>query len=171
MKRLYYLFRGTQPAKAISDDLHDVGLNDGQLHFMSKDAGSLQLAKVHTTSLFQERDLQHSGTYGAIIGLGIGVLFASYLMASELGHYMNVWAFLFVCVMFTFHGAWIGGIVGISHDNHHIARFHEALEQGDTLMMVDAYTPQQENRARNTMHSRHLEASFEGEDKEYREFF
>lgn len=171
MKRLYYLFRGTQPAKSISDDLHNAGIDDGQLHFLSRDAGSLQLASVHTTSLFQERDLQHSGTYGAMMGLGVGVLFSMYLMASELGPHMNMLAFLFVCAVFTFHGAWIGGIVGISHDNHHIARFHENLDKGDTLLMVDAYTPQQENQARNLMHARHTEARFEGEDKEYKEFF
>ncbi|MFZ5603035.1 MAG: hypothetical protein ACOY7J_11340, partial [Pseudomonadota bacterium] len=78
--------------------------------------------------------------------------------------------FIFVCCIFTFFGAWTGGIVGISHENHHIARFHDALEQGDTLLMLDAYSPQQENRVRNLMHSRHLEATFEGEDKDYREF-
>jgi len=171
MKRLYYLFRGTQPAKAISDDLHNAGIDDGQLHFLSRDTGSLQIAKVHTTSLFQERNLQHSGFYGGMIGLGIGVLFALYLMASELGPHIGIGTFVFVCAIITFFGAWTGGIVGISHENHHIARFHEALEQGNTLLMLDTYSPQQENRIRNTMHSRHMEASFEGEDQYYREFF
>lgn len=170
MKRLYYLFRGTQHAKTISDDLHQVGIDDGQLHFMSKDVGTLQQDRVHTTSVFQERDLQHSGFYGGMIGLGIGVLFALYLTASELGQYIGMGTFFFVCCIFTFFGAWTGGIVGISNENHHIARFHDALEKGDTLLMLDAYSPQQENRVRNLMHSRHLEASFEGEDKDYREF-
>lgn len=171
MKRLYYLFRGTQHARSISDDLHRVGIEDGQLHFMSRDQGSLQLAQVHTTSVLQERDLQHSGLYGGLIGLGIGVLFALYLMASELSQYIGIGSFAFVCSIFTFFGAWAGGIVGISHDNHHIARFHEALDQGDTLLMLDTYNPQQENHIRDLMNSRHMEASFQGEDKHYREFF
>ncbi len=171
MKRLYYLFRGTRHARSISDDLHRAGIDDGQLHFLSRDQGSLQLAHVHTTSVLQERDLQHSGFYGGLIGLGIGVLFALFLMASDLGRYMGVGIFAFICGIFTFFGAWAGGIVGISHDNHHIARFHQALDQGDTLLMLDTYNPQQEDQIRDLMNSRHLEASFQGEDKHYREFF
>ena len=170
MKRLYYLFRGTQHARAISDDLQLAGLDNGQLHFLSRDQANLQLSNVHAASVFQERDLQHSGFYGGMIGLGVGVLFALYLMTSELGPHMNFMLFAFVCGIFAFFGAWTGGIVGISHDNHHIARFHDAIEQGDTLLMLDTYTPQQENKAREIMNSRHLEASFEGEDEKYREF-
>ncbi len=170
MKRLYYLFRGTQHARAISDDLQLAGIDDGQLHFMNRDQGSLQLANVHTTSVIQERDLQHSGFYGGMMGLGIGVLFALYLMTSELGSHMNFFLFAFVCGIFAFFGAWTGGIVGISHDNHHIARFHDAIEHGDTLLMLDTYSQQEETRAREIMNTRHLEASYEGEDEKYREF-
>ena len=171
MKRLYYLFRGPQHARAISEDLRQAGLNDGQLHFMSRSPAPLQLANVHTTSVFQERDLEHSGFYGAMIGLGIGMLFAFYLLASELGTHMNIPLFFFVCAIFTFFGAWTGGIVGISSENHHVSRFHEALDHGDTLLMLDTYSEQQEARARDIMHSRHLEASYEGEDDNYKEFF
>ena len=171
MKRLYYLFRGTQHAQSISNDLKKAGLDDGQLHFMNQSAAALQMADVHTASVFQERDLQHSGLYGGVIGLGIGALFAFYLLASELGPQMNLTVFFVVCAIFTFFGAWTGGIVGISHDNHHISRFHEALEHGDTLLMLDTYNPQQEQKARDVMHSRHLEATFEGEDEHYKEFF
>lgn len=170
MKRLYYLFRGTQHARAISDDLQMAGLDTGQLHFLSRDHATLQLARVPTTSMLEERDLSHSGFYGGMIGLGVGVLFALYLMTSELGPHMNFLTFAFVCGMFAFFGAWTGGIVGISHENHHIARFHDALEQGDTLLMLDAYTPQQESKVREIMDTRHLEASYEGEDEQYREF-
>lgn len=170
MKRLYYLFRGTQHARAISDDLQHAGLDNGQLHFLNRDHGSLQVSKVPTTSVLQERDLQHSGFYGGMIGLGVGVLFALYLMTSELGPHMNFILFAFVCSIFAFFGAWTGGIVGISHDNHHIARFHDAIEHGDTLLMLDTYTQQQETKVREIMNTRHLEASFEGEDEKYREF-
>lgn len=170
MKRLYYLFRGTQHARSISDDLQKAGLDNGQLRFLSRDTGTLQTSNVHAASILQERDLQHSGFYGGMIGLGIGVLFALYLMTSELGQYMNILIFAFVCGVFAFFGTWTGGIVGISHDNHHIARFHDAIEHGDTLLMLDTYTPQQETKVREIMDTRHLEASFAGEDDQYREF-
>ena len=170
MKRLYYLFRGTNAAKSISRDLTEVGIDSGQLHFLSNDQAALQSAHVHRTSVFEERDIPHRGTWGAIVGLGIGVLFSSSLMATELGSHMSWVVFIALSALFTFFGAWVGGFVGISTDNHHIARFHHALEEGDTLLMVDTYNTDQESRLKQVMHTKHLEASYEGEEDNFKVF-
>jgi hypothetical protein len=170
MKRLYYLFRGTDFARSISRDLQAAGIEEGRLHFMSKDQAALQSAQVHTTSIFDEKDIPHSGTYGAFIGLGAGALFGFYLLASELGAQMTFSLFIFVCALFTFFGAWAGGFIGISHDNHHVARFHDALEQGDTLLMLDTYDSKEETELKQIMHCKHLEASYEGEEENFKVF-
>lgn len=171
VKRLYYIFHGVGHARRISDDLHQAGLRDRQLHFLSRDQGSLQLANIPAASRIQERDLQRSGIYGSLIGLGVGILFAFYLTATKAGGHLGPGMFLLVCGIFTFFGTWTGGIVGISIESQQFSRFHDALDQGDTLLMLDTYTPQQESQVRDVMYSRHLEASFEGEDRQYREFF
>ena len=170
MKRLYYLFHGTEFARAISNDLKAVGIDEGQLHFLSNDQAGLQVADVHQADIFDQRDIPHSGVWGAITGLGVGFLFASYLIATELGSHMNLGVFLFVCILFTFFGTWAGGFIGISNDNHHIARFHNALNEGDTLLMVDAYDEKEESRLRELMHTRHMEASYEGEEENFKVF-
>lgn len=170
MKRLYYLFRGSDAARSISQDLAAAGLNTGQLHFMSNDQAALDAAQVHKTSVFEERDIPHSGTWGAITGLGIGILFAAYLLSSELGGHISFAIFILVCVLFTVFGTWVGGFVGISTDNHHVARFHTALQEGDTLLMVDAYNDAEESQLKRVMHTRHLEASYEGEEENFRVF-
>lgn len=171
MKRLYYLFNGTQFAQDISDDLLSTGIDEGQLHFLSHDQAGLESANVHRADIFDERDIPHRGTWGAILGLGAGILFASYLLASELGSHLTFSIFILVCLLFTLLGAWAGGFVGISTDNHHISRFHNALEEGDTLLMVDAYDQIEESKLKQLMHTRHIEASYEGEEENYRVFF
>ena len=70
----------------------------------------------------------------------------------------------------TFFGAWAGGFIGISNDNHHISRFHDALEEGDTLLMVDAYDESEETQLKQLMHTRHMEASYEGEEENFKVF-
>lgn len=171
MKRLYYLFRGTQFARAISNDLRDAGIDEGQLHFLSHDQAGLESAKVHKADVFEQYDIPHRGTWGAIIGLGVGIMFVAYLLASELGSNLTFTIFLMVCALFTVLGAWAGGFIGISSENHHIARFHSALEQGDTLLMLDAYDETEESRLKQLMHTRHMEASYEGEEENYKVFF
>lgn len=170
MKRLYYLFRGAHHARAISDDLQKAGIDDSHLHFMSHSPGPLQLAHVTTTDIFEETDIQHRGIHGGIIGLAVGILFSLYLLTTELGEHINTLVFFVVSLFIALFGTWVGGFVGLQSDNHHIARFHDALERGETLVMVDTFTPQQEQQARKIMDTRHLEARFEGEDIKYREF-
>ena len=170
MKRLYYLFQGTEPAKAISDDLRIAGVNEGQLHFMSKDVSGLTSAHVHNTSILDEKDIPHSGTYGAIIGLGIGIILGFYLMATDMSESITFTVFVLLCAFFTFLGAWAGGFIGMSMDNHHITRFHDALEQGETLLMLDAYDPEEENQLKQLMTKKHREARYEGEENNFKMF-
>jgi len=168
MKRLYYLFRGTDAAGTISRDLAAVGINAGQMHFLNNDKAALDSAHVHRTGVFEERDIPHRGTWGAIMGFGIGLLFGTYLMASDLGTYMSMGIFLLVCLMFTAFGAWVGGFVGIANNSHHLTRFQSAIADGDTLLMVDTYTEDDEARLKQVMHTRHMEASYEGEENNFK---
>ncbi len=170
MKRLYYVFRGADTAQSISRDLQAAGINVGQLHFLSQDQQALQSAQVQQADLLEEKDISHSGTWGAIFGLVVGALFATYLSLGELAGYISLGSFFLICLLFTCFGAWAGGFVGISTENHHIARFHDALEHGDTLLMVDAYNEQEETQLKQLMHTRHMEASYEGEEANYRVF-
>ena len=64
MKRLYYLFHGTEFARSISKDLQNAGINEGQLHFLSHDQAGLATANVHQADIFDERDIPHSGVWG-----------------------------------------------------------------------------------------------------------
>lgn len=170
MKRIYYLFDGTMPARGITDDLLATGMDNGQLHFLNRDFQKLDSLNVHRTNIFEEKDIGHSGLYGALAGLACGVLFSVILGATSLGEYLNLQILLFVWMIFTFFGAWAGGIVGISKENHHIERFHDAIEHGETLLMVDAYDEKEEEKAKDIMYKKHREATYQGEDPHYHEF-
>ncbi|MGB3624050.1 MAG: hypothetical protein WBA20_22100 [Ketobacter sp.] len=170
MKRLYYLFQGTAPAKTITDDLKLAGINSGQLHFMSRDVSGLTSAKVHNTGILDEKDISHSGTYGAIIGLGLGIILGFYLMTTDLAQSISFVVFLVLCVFFTCLGTWAGAFIGMSMDNHHIARFHDALDQGETLLMLDTYDINEEKTFRQLMHQKHEEAHYEGEEDNFKVF-
>ncbi|MCG8672364.1 MAG: hypothetical protein MI867_23370 [Pseudomonadales bacterium] len=170
MKRIYYLFDGTFSARGISDDLLATGLDSGQLHFLNRNFQALDAQHVHRTNIFDEKDIGHSGVYGALIGLVCGVLFSVIVGATSLSQYMSLQAVLFIWMFFAFFGGWAGGIVGISKDNHHIERFHDAIEHGETLLMVDAYDDKEEEKAKDVMFNHHKEATYQGEDSHYREF-
>lgn len=170
MKRFYYTLQGTQPAYAISQDLTSNGIDKGQIHFLNKNALALDTQGVNRTNLFEEKDIGHSGIYGGMIGCVAGFVFNVYISMSSLSEFHSVILFFCILGLFTAFGTWAGGIVGISKENHHIEQFHDDIESGNTLLMIDAYDDRQEMKLKDVMVHKHKEASYRGEDKDYHEF-
>ncbi|HEY9134487.1 MAG TPA: hypothetical protein VIM85_01700 [Pseudomonadales bacterium] len=138
MRRFYYLANKLVSAKSISDDLHALGISDWNFHVMSKDEAGLVTHQIHSTTPLQERDIIHSGERGALLGFGLGFLLVTGLKwFGPLGQYIDIAAFLALIALITCFGAWVGGMVGISHDHYKIARFHDDIEAGKYLIMVD----------------------------------
>ena len=170
MKRLYYTLQGTQPALAISQDLTQTGINKGQLHFLNKSHSELLSRGVNVATVFEERDIGHSGIYGGILGFVAGLLFNLLLATTSLAEHQGIFVAMCVLCLFTAFGFWCGGMAGISKENHHIEKFHDDLEKGKTLLMVDAYDERQEKSLKDVMSAKHREATYRGQDENYHEF-
>lgn len=50
---------------------------------------------------------------------------------------MSLWLQAAVVLLFSCFGAWVGGLVGVSSENYKIRRFHDDIEAGALLIMVD----------------------------------
>ncbi|MGY0218876.1 hypothetical protein ACWJJH_16030 [Endozoicomonadaceae bacterium StTr2] len=151
MKRLYFLTNQIDDVDRISADLHRQGITDWNFHVVSKDAAKLKRRKIHGANLFHELDIIHCGEQGAAIGGIIGAAIAATLYHSQFFGPEPSWMALgFIVVLFGFFGAWSGGLVGIARENYKISRFHDALEAGQYLIMVDT------SRAEEASVRRHL---------------
>ncbi len=170
MKRMYFLINSARPAHDISRDLVNTGINEGQLHFFNKSPVKLQAQGVNQTNLFEEKDIGHLGIYGGMLGFCAGLLFTVALGTTSFASLLNLYSGLFLLGLFTAFGFWSGGIAGISKENHHIEKFHDDIERGKTLLMVDAYDEKEEQKLKEVMFAKHREASYKGEDAEYKEF-
>jgi len=139
MKRLYYITGDIDAADSISRTLHEAGISDWNFHVLSKDKAGLNTHSIHSTTPFHERDIVRSGERGALIGAVLGLSAALILTAinviptSGMG-YVAMAALVFVCTM---HGAWAGGMFGIQTENYKVKQFHEELEEGQYLLMID----------------------------------
>lgn len=164
MKRLYYLTDSLESVTQITGDLHQDGITDWHLHVLSRNEAGLYHRKVHSANVFQENDIIHLGEVGAMIGGAVG------LVASTLIGWLQPFGFnppfpflLFQAGLFTLFGAWSGGLIGCTKENYKIARFHNDLDNGRHLIMVDVYK-QQEKKIRHHLHQYHPEACLAGED-------
>lgn len=156
MKRLYYLTGNLDSTEEISNDIHAAGITDWHFHVISKDEAGLYRRHIHGATLFQKNEAIRYGERGALTGLAVAVLLTMILMADDssglggLG-YLAVFGFV------TMFGAWVGGLLGLSTENRAIARFHDELDAGHNLILIDVRR-EQEEAIRRVMAEKHPEA-------------
>jgi len=134
MTRTYYLLDNIDEVDSVSDTLHKNGVADWQFHVLSKDEKGLYRHHLHRANIFQKRDLVHSGERGALIGGAVGLYLSLFILPWSISS--SALLVSIMLVMFSI-GVIAGGIIGNSHENYKISRFHKDLEQGRLLIMLD----------------------------------
>jgi len=139
MKCMYYLAPSLVSTQKISEDLHDVGIDDWLLHVVSKDEAGLKKVKIHSSNWLETTDLLRDGFIGANFGFIAGVIAAGGLMMFEpFGPGIPGVVFFFLVVVATLFGAWVGGLTGMDSENRKLRRFHEEIEAGEYLILIYA---------------------------------
>jgi hypothetical protein len=165
MRTLYYLIDRLDSARAMAATLGDLNIDDSGYYIVSKDHDGLRRNQLHDASLFAETDLVHSGLRGAIAGGIGGVLFALWIaIVQPFGMQIGLLAFLLIALLIGHFGAWVGGMVGLSHENYRIAPFHEAIAHGKYLMVINVREAAKARKVKEVLNRRHPDARFEAED-------
>lgn len=158
MKRLYYLTGNLDSTEEISNDIHAAGITDWHFHVISKDEAGLYRRHIHGATLFQKNEAIRYGERGALMGLAVALLLTMILMADDsLAAGLSGLGYLAVFGFVTMFGAWAGGLMGLSTENRAIARFHDDLDAGHNLILIDVRREQEEAISR-VMAEKHPEA-------------
>lgn len=165
MKRLFYLVDHIDHVQEISDDLHTRGITDGRFHVVSKDEAGLYNHHLHRASVFDRTDLARYVERGMLLGLVLGLSFIlPAALYADLGWPLIAW--LGMAAFAVMAGGWLGGFGGISAENYRIRRFHDAIEAGKYLVMVDVPKPLAEE-VEDEMLENHPEALLKAEGSSF----
>ena len=160
MKRIYYLTDNIDSTEQISSDLHSAGISDWNFHVLSKDEAGLYKRHIHSANYIQKLDVVRNLERGAIVGLLCGIYGMVYINTSQpFGPNPGLMAYLTVLFVLTLFGAWAGGLAGLGLENQKIAQYHEDLEAGKYLLMIDVKAGE-EDRVHDLMRKNHPEAQF-----------
>ncbi|MFL6600408.1 MAG: hypothetical protein ACJ8R9_03685 [Steroidobacteraceae bacterium] len=167
MKCLYYTAPTLDSARRISDDVHEVGVQDFFLHVIAKDAAGLAQRHIPAGNYLETLDLVRDGLIGSAIGLCAGLLGAALLKVfAPFGpHLPNIVYFATIAAA-TLFGAWEGGLTGIASENKKLAKFHDDLEAGRCLILIYALQ-EQEAAVVRMMRTRHPEAQLAAIDRHF----
>ncbi len=171
MKRLYYFTKSLASVRGITNELQQAGIGENHLQVMGNDTMASAKAQVHGATPWEETDIMHSGFIGALAGMGIGVL-AGFLLAGmdPWGVNLDSGAIIGATLFGTCFGAWLGGLRGVSSQNHHLTPYMERVMEGDYLMMVDADDDIQAGKIEKVMAGHRHEAEVAGRDERFHPF-
>jgi len=146
MKRLYYLTRDINALDAISDQLHKAGISDWNFHILSKNKSELHKHHLHATNPWHELDIVRGGERGVVFGLALGTMVLVILNVA-FGVALNWMMAVAILAFLTLFATWLGGMIGLSTENYKIRKFHDKIDQGYMLLMVDVAKDQAEEFA------------------------
>ncbi|MCF7981902.1 MAG: hypothetical protein K9K86_07950 [Pseudomonadales bacterium] len=160
MKRLYYITSDVDSAEHIANDMHQKGISDWHFHVLSKDRVGLYRHHIHSANYLHEFDVVHSALRGTIIGVIIGLTLCITINSASGYPALSLPLMLLIGALF---GTWLGALIGLTHENYKIARFHNDIEAGKYLIMVDVHK-NEETKIKTTMKRYYPEAKMSGED-------
>lgn len=146
MRRLYYVADNVDDTEAVTLALQAEGISHWHLHVLAKDEAGLYTHKIHSANPIHQLDIIHTGARFAAVGLLCGLALATvlYLLNSVgvVGLTINGLAFAILGGLGLLFGAWEGGLVGLTRENYKIERFHDDINAGKYLIMVDVSNEQ-----------------------------
>lgn len=160
MKRLYYLTTNLDSTEQIAKDLTRKGVSDWNFHVLSKDEAGLYKRHVHSANLIQKSELVRYAERGAMVGFIAAVLATGYvIMAAPFGPHINNLVYLTIFGFITLFGAWVGGLTGLATENQKISQYHDDIEAGKHLILIDARR-EDEDEVKHLMATKHPEARY-----------
>lgn len=163
MRRLYYIADDLPTTRAISETLHEEGVTDWNFHVVAKDEDGLYRHHIHSATPIQQLDIVHTGERFAMVGAAVGLLAGLIAYYSAALPLLSVFAITLVAALF---GAWLGGMVGLSRENYKLEPFHEEIEAGRYLIMVDVHK-ESKARVREIMNMGFPRVRFCGKDSTF----
>jgi len=167
MKCMYYLAPNLVSAHQISDDLHQVGVEDWFVHIISRDEAGLKRDKLQSSNWLETTDLLRDGLIGASFGFIFGAILTGLMLFFQpFGPNVPGIALLLLVIVATLFGAWLGGLVGLDSENRKLRRFHDEIEAGRYLLLIYARKGQGE-KVEKMMSERHPESRHVATDRHF----
>lgn len=135
-----YLLPDLNTSQKLSEIIESSGIPHNRIHIAHKDHTEARKRELNDLNFLEEFDTIHSGERGFIVGSVLAILVGIALFEFLEGHPVASMVTLFSCLIVLGFSTWLGGLIGASSDNYRLQPYHDHLEQGGSLMLVDVET-------------------------------
>lgn len=132
-----FLLNNLNHSDQLQSSLMATGIKESDIHFVTENNKDFAGHHVHEASIFEERDLLHSGLRFAIVGAAIGLVLSTvFYYTQPYGWQFGFVNFVFMMALTIGFSGWIGGLFGIAHRNYRISDYENDLKNGKAIMLV-----------------------------------
>ena len=135
-----YLLPDLSASERLVGIIESSGVPCNRIHIAHKDHAEAQKRHLNDLNFLQEFDTIHSGERGFIVGVILALLAGLSVYELLDGHPVASVVTLFSCLIVLGFSTWLGGLIGASSDNYRLQPFHDHIEQGGSVMLVDVDT-------------------------------
>ena len=136
MRRLYFTLPNLSMANKVVNELLLKRIDDHHMHVVAKEG--VPLGDLPEANLLQKSDfipaIERGLAVGGATGLAAGIVAVVFPPA---GLVLGGGAILAISLAGAVFGAWISGLIGVDVHNSQIAKFEDAINRGEILVMVD----------------------------------
>jgi hypothetical protein len=152
--RHYFISNSLDDLELLEEQLEAAGVSTPQIHVLSRDDAEVHKHQhLHEVESFMQKDIVHSTTRGAALGICASALVLAVAYFAGWTHTAAGWMpFIFLSIVLLGFCTWEGGLLGIQKPNHNFARFEQALNNGKHVFFVDL-KPHQEAVLENALKS------------------
>ena len=161
MKQHHFLLRDLEAAEAAVITLENVGVDHRHIHVFHYDHLGMQKRKLNDASFIGELDILHAGERGLLVGLIAALIVGWVVWEVMSGHEVVAMVSAFSGLVALGFCTWLGGMIGASSDNYRIQPYHDHLEAGGSVIIVDVPLGR-ELFVIDTMNTMHPEALHRG---------
>ncbi|WP_062270340.1 hypothetical protein [Endozoicomonas arenosclerae] len=137
MIRILYRLPDLTCAQKLNQLVESQGVSHNRIHIAHKDHLTLHKEDLNDLSFLEEYDTVHSGERGFLVGIILTVLVGLSVYELMEGHPIASIITLFASLVVLGYSTWLGGLIGASSDNYRLQPFHDHLEQGGSVVMLD----------------------------------
>jgi len=138
MKRLFFIADEIAMVEPIAEVLYNAGISAWNFHVISKDEAGMYCHRSQSTTPLHRIGVMRGSTIGALCGflLGLSAAIAAMLLL-PLSLLQNLALFAAATFTPTLIGSWLGAMVARGLQDRRIARFHNLIERGHVLLIID----------------------------------
>jgi len=158
MRRLYFLLPDMTVTQKVVDELLLARIEERHIHVIAREGTPLK--NLPEASLVQKSDFVPAMERGIALGGATGVVAGLAALAMP-GIVIAGGALLAMGLAGAGMGAWLGGMIGMDVENSHIKKFHDSIEAGQILILVDV-AKSRADEIEKAVQQHHPDAEFEG---------